>query len=191
VETSRVAGESSPGVQRVEGGTLFSNLTLAVRAPLSAIPERPVIPPPAPVASQPIPAPQPVPQGEWTPACDEALAALVGLKIPKRRAIDLIRRAAGSTCDEILRAALRIHGQNRTQPITGSMNGHALGASTPTQVAPASPSVQQQSQRADAIAALIGLGIASKTAVALVQQCSGNSTEDLIRQTLKSLRDRK
>jgi hypothetical protein len=132
-------------------------------------------PPPVPAphpAPHPVPhpAPHPEPQAEWTEECSAALEALIALRIPKKRSIDLVRRAAGSTRDEILRAALRIHGQSRTQPITGNVNGHANGANTPTQVAPASQSMQQQSQREGAIAALISLGIPNQTATALIQQ---------------------
>jgi hypothetical protein len=117
------------------------------------------------VTSQPRPppvaVPQSVPQGEWTPECDTALAALVSRRIPKRKAIDLVRRAAGATHDEILRNALKIHGQNRTQ-MPQSVNGHAVGANTPTQVTPASPSVQNQSPQVEAIAALVELGIQNR-----------------------------
>ena len=174
---SASSNAEAPGVQRVKGGTLFRN------------PEPAVIPPPAPIVSQPalVSAPQPVSQAEWSPECDDAVSALVGLKIPKKRAIDLVRRAPGTTHSEILRNALKIHGQNRTQmPL--SVNGHAIGANTPTQVAPASPSVQMQSPKVEAIAALVGLGIPSKTAVALVQQCPGDTVEELIRGALQAFR---
>jgi hypothetical protein len=169
--------DSTPAdVQRVDGGTLFSN------------PVPTVISPPTPVASQPppIPAPQPVSQAEWTDQCSAAVDALLALRIPKKRAIDLVRRAPGATHDEILRAALRIHGLSRTQ-MPHSVNGHANGASIPTQVTLASEA-QKQSQRVDAVAALVGLGIPSKTAVALVNQSSGNTAEELLRDALQALR---
>jgi hypothetical protein len=168
-------------------GTSFSNLTPAVaRSPLSTIPKPAVVPPAAPIASKPplVSAAQSAPQAEWTSACDDACAALVGMKISKRTAIDLIRRSTGTTVDEILRAALRIHGLSRTQMPT-LVNGHAVDANTPTQVAPASSSVQ--TIQSEAIRALVGLGISSKTAIALVQSCSGNTTEELLRQALKAL----
>jgi hypothetical protein len=122
--------QRAPGVQRIDDGTLFSNPILT---------PRPVIPPPAPIASQPPPVSvsQSVPQAEWTDECSTALDALIALRIPRKKAIDLVRRAAGNTHDEILRAALRIDGQSRTQSITGSVNGHAVGTNTPAEVTPA------------------------------------------------------
>jgi hypothetical protein len=129
-----------------------------------------------------------VTQGEWTSACDDVVTALVGLKISKRRAIDLVRRAAGTTQQEILGNALKIHGQSRTQPMTGGVNGHAIGSNASTQVAPTSAAVQKPSIQSDAIAALIVLGIPEKQATALIQSVPGNTKEQLIRGALQVLR---
>ncbi len=46
------------------------------------------------------PAPQSVPQAEWTTECDTAVAALVCLRIPKCESIALVRQSAGTTADE-------------------------------------------------------------------------------------------
>jgi hypothetical protein len=97
---------------------------------LSAEAQATTQPAPAPVeellaavpAPPPIPAsPQPVPEAAaaWTDECDLAVGALVGLKIPKRKAIDLVRQSPGATVQEILGHALRIHGQSR-----GQVNGN-------------------------------------------------------------------
>jgi hypothetical protein len=144
-----------------------------------------------PTKELPPPVPQSVTQGEWTPECSTAVDALIALRISKKRAIDLVRRAAGTTHSEILRNALKIHGERRTQPITGSVNGHAIGANTPTQVSPASTTAQNQSPKMDAVAALVGLGIPTQTATALIQGIPGNSTDELIRNALRVLRERK
>jgi len=79
------SGKSKPysdGMQPIDVGTLFSNPPAVPqnvpRAEVQAARQ------PAPVPA-PHPVPAAVPQGEWTPACDDALAALVGLKIQKKR----------------------------------------------------------------------------------------------------------
>ena len=141
----------------------------------------------------PVPAPQSVPQAqaEWTEECSAAVDALVALRISKRRAIDLVRRAVGTTQAEILRNALKIHGQSRTQPITSDINGHAMGAnaSAPANQVPATG--QKQQVVADAMAALVSLGIPSKQAVALVQEIPGSTSEELIRGALQTLRSKR
>jgi hypothetical protein len=128
--------------------------------------------------------PQAVTQGEWTEECNTALAALISLKIPKRTAVELVRRASGTTHQEILRAALQIHGQARAQ-----VNGYPIGPGTNQgDFLPASDTIDKQKAAADAIAALVSLGIPSETATALVQKSSGNSTQELVREALKALR---
>jgi hypothetical protein len=59
------------------------------------------------------PAPQSVPQAEWTTECDTAVAALVCLRILKCESIALVLQSAGTTADEITRNALRIRGKGR------------------------------------------------------------------------------
>jgi hypothetical protein len=72
----------------------------------------------------PMPVPQSVPQAEWTAQCDDAVAALVSLKIPKRESSALVRQSPGATVQEILRQALKIRGQGRGH-FAGTVDGHA------------------------------------------------------------------
>ena len=55
----------------------------------------------------------PASQSERSTERDDAVAALITLKIPKRQAAAFVRQAAGTTTAEIVRNALRIRGQGR------------------------------------------------------------------------------
>jgi hypothetical protein len=126
------------------------------------------------------PAPQSVPQAEWTTECDTAVAALVCLRIPKCESIALVRQSAGTTADEITRNALRIRGQDRGQS-PQLLNGHAPLPNTSAPATQVPVIVQKQSNvTAEAIAALVLLGIPEHNAAAQPRLKTGSCGADLL-----------
>jgi hypothetical protein len=94
------------------------------------------------------------------------VSALVSLKIPKRESIALVRQSAGATADEITRNALRIRGQGWGQS-PQLLNGHAPLPNTSAPATQVPVTVQKQSNvTAEAIAALVLLGIPEHNAAA-------------------------
>jgi hypothetical protein len=68
-----------------------------------------------------VPAPQSTPQADWTDACDDAVAGLISLRIPRREAIALVRQSAGATTSEILKQTLQIRGRICVESLKGAV----------------------------------------------------------------------